>query len=68
MNLLETTKLVKSYDGRAVEESATLKVIFSWLAFGKRPISLREVNALMLLKFGEKVLDIEDEIAGKCSR
>ena len=33
-----------------------------------RSLTLQEINALMELKFGKKVLDIEDEIAGKCAR
>lgn len=60
--------LLKCNKKRTLEESNALQYVFSWLAFAKRPLTLREVNCLMVLKLGRKVLDLEEEITGKYSR
>ena len=60
--------LFKCNEKRTTEGSEALKLVFSWLAFSKRPLTLQEVNHLVVLKFGKKILDLEEEITGKCAR
>jgi hypothetical protein len=59
---------LKCFESRTAEEMEALRFVFSWLGACMRILTLQEINALMELKFGKKVLDIEDEIAGKCAR
>lgn len=48
-------------------ERPLLKLIFAWIAFAERPLTLEEAYHLMMLKFG-KLTDLETELAGRCSR
>ncbi|KAM6532611.1 hypothetical protein FALCPG4_005665 [Fusarium falciforme] len=47
-------------------EQPLLKLIFAWIAFAERPLTLEEAYHLMMLKFG-KLTDLETELAGRCS-
>jgi hypothetical protein len=60
--------LLKCNEKRTQEESEALKLVFLWMAFAKRQLTLEELNCLIRHKFGAGVLDIEEEIAGKCAR
>ena len=53
---------------RTAPESAALKLIFAWMSFSERPLTLEEVYGLQNLKFGKIVVDLEEEIAGKCAK
>jgi hypothetical protein len=53
---------------RSNVEFDALKLIFAWIASSRRQFNLEEANSLMLLKFGTVVIDLEEEIAGKCAR
>ncbi|KAH7225265.1 hypothetical protein B0J15DRAFT_577610 [Fusarium solani] len=48
------------------QEQPLLKLIFAWIAFAERPLTLEEAYHLMMLKFG-KLTDLETELAGRCS-
>ncbi|OCK73567.1 hypothetical protein K432DRAFT_430523 [Lepidopterella palustris CBS 459.81] len=67
LEMLYEQLFLKSFEGRSAEESEALRFVFSWLGACMRRLTLQELNALMVLKFGKKVLNIEDEIAGKCA-
>ncbi|KAH7113132.1 hypothetical protein B0J13DRAFT_657304 [Dactylonectria estremocensis] len=48
------------------QERPSLKLIFAWIAFAERPLTLEEVYSLLKWKLG-KLIDLEAEIAGRCS-
>ncbi|KAL6408531.1 hypothetical protein AUP68_08389 [Ilyonectria robusta] len=48
------------------QERPLLKLIFAWIAFAERPLTLEEAYSLLKLKF-RKLIDLEAEIAGRCS-
>jgi hypothetical protein len=54
-------------DNLREQERLSLKLIFAWIAFAERPLTLEEAYSLLKLKFG-KLIDLETEIAGRCSR
>ena len=60
--------IVKCYENREPKQIEALKLVFTWMAFSERPLSLEEVYSLLLLKTGGVGIDLEEEIAGKCSR
>ncbi|KAH7246754.1 hypothetical protein BKA59DRAFT_439422 [Fusarium tricinctum] len=53
-------------DNLREQERLSLKLIFAWIAFAERPLTLEEAYSLLKLKFG-KLIDLETEIAGRCS-
>ncbi|KAH7142803.1 hypothetical protein B0J13DRAFT_445006 [Dactylonectria estremocensis] len=48
------------------QERPLLKLIFAWIAFAERPLTLEEAYSLLKLKLGD-LIDLEAEIAGRCS-
>lgn len=53
---------------RTPDQFRSLKQLFAWLAFSKRPLSLEEAKSLVLLKNQEGSFSIEDEIQGRSAR
>ena len=54
---------------RTLEQFTTLKRLFAWLAFSKRPLTLSEATSLVQLIIGEDDLfSLDEEIEGKSAR
>ena len=54
--------------GKTDGQLETLKKLFSWLAFSKRPLTLEEANDLVELTQEDASLSLEEEIQGKAGR
>lgn len=54
-------------DSLREQERLSLKLVFAWIAFVERPLTLEEAYSLLKLKLGN-LIDLETEIAGRCSR
>ncbi|KAI0129137.1 hypothetical protein BJ170DRAFT_682921 [Xylariales sp. AK1849] len=53
---------------RTPEEMAVLRVLFSWLAYSKRQVSLGEANKLVQIIATDSAISIDEELDGKSSR
>ncbi|SCO88932.1 uncharacterized protein FRV6_13060 [Fusarium oxysporum] len=58
--------LTKCSNNLKEQERLSLKLIFAWIAFAERPLTLEEAYSLLEVKLG-KLIDLETEIAGRCS-
>ncbi len=57
--------LVEVQRQRTPEQFETLKKLFTWLAFSKRPLMLEEANDLMVLTGQDASFSLVEEIEGK---
>lgn len=53
---------------RTPEQYETLKKLFAWLAFSKRPLSLEEANDLIVLTGQDASFSLAEEIEGRSGR
>lgn len=61
--------LIECQRDRTKEQYQTLKRMFAWLAYSKRPLTLLEVSELVALTVGEnESFDVEEELIGRSSR
>ena len=60
--------LTESRKGRTDKELASLKRLFAWLAFSKRPLTVGEASSVVSVVDQDATLSIEEEIDGGLSR
>ena len=60
--------LAECQKGRGDDEFASLKRLFAWLAYSKRPLTLGEASNLVALVNEDAKLSIEEEIDGRSAR
>lgn len=53
---------------RSDEQLMTLKKLFAWLAYSKRPLKLGEASALVAVIENQSSLNLEEEIDGRSAR
>lgn len=61
--------LMECQKDRTKEQYKTLKRLFAWLAYSKRPLTLTEASELVGLTVGDDGnFDVEEELIGRSSR
>jgi hypothetical protein len=53
---------------RSDEQLTTLKTLFAWLAYSKRPLTLGEASALVNIIENHSSFSLEEEIDGRSAR
>jgi hypothetical protein len=53
---------------RSDEQLMTLKILFAWLAYSKRPLVLGEATALVTIIENQSSFSLEEEIDGRSAR
>lgn len=60
--------LLECQGRRSTEQYQTLKKLFAWLAFSRRPLTLNEASGLVNLTGQDSSFSIEEELEGKSAR